>query len=348
MTSPGALEITVVFPPGAAGEPYAATLTAAGGQPPYAWEAEGLPPGLSLEEDRVAGVPEQYGVYTVTLACTDAAGTVSLAAEILVAGPEDVPLPPGADPALAFSRADVEWIVYTAVRDLGGTIDWAVNASQGDPRSWVTVTGVQVDVRAATKRLAAERADQARRIVAALPWTSAAGVVAAVDVIAGPYWEPDDTGQPRYVLRFGVTTHPPRRGAEGVPAARHPVDPVLRFARPAVELAVRDAVRSRGGAVTWCYAATEGQPRGWLSVVDVQVDVRANSRSSAWRRADACRRAVCLLPWHSEPRGVIAGVDVTNGPFWLPDSDGRPRYVARYAISAHPSRPARKEEPQGV
>lgn len=347
MSTPAAeLAIATVLPPAAAGDPYVAQLRAGGGIPPYAWEAEGLPAGLAVDGDLIAGTPETYGVYTVTLACTDAGGTVTLAAELLVSGPEEVPLPPGADPALAYSRTDVEWIVYQAVKDLGGTVDWSLTAEERDPRSWVTVTGVQVDVRAASKAAAADRADAVRRAVAALPWSAAAGVIAAVDVLAGPFWEAGDSGEPRYVVRFGIATHPPRRGAEGRPAARGPVDPVLRFARPAVELAVRGAVRNRGGTVTWCYAATEGQPRGWLSVVDVQVDVRANSKRSAWRRADACRRAVCLLPWQSEPRGVIASVDVTGGPFWLPDTDGRPRYVARYAIGAHPSRPARRY--QGV
>jgi hypothetical protein len=337
------LRVTTVLPPGTTGVPYLGVLTAEGGAPPYRWEAEGLPPGLELAGARVLGAPEGFGVYTVTLACTDAAGTVTVAGELLVAEAEAVPLPPGADPALAYPRADVEWIVYTAVRHLGGTVDWLLTADERDPRTWLTVSSVQVDVRASSKRLAAERADAARRVVAALPWTSGEGVVAAVDVIAGPFWEPDpSTGQPRYVTRFAVTTHPPRPGAAGVPAARGPVDPVLAFARPAVELAVRDAVRDLGGTVTWCYAAAEAQPRGWLSSVNVQVDVRAGSKSAAWRRADACRRAVSSLPWRAQPWGVIASVDVTEGPFWFPDPGAR--YVARYAVMCHPSRPARQPE----
>jgi hypothetical protein len=298
---------------------------------------------VAVDGEAVTGIPLEYGAYTLTVACTDAAGTVSVAGELFVAEAELVPLPPGADPALAYPRADVEWIVYTAVRDLGGTVDWLLDAEERDPRTWVTVSGVQVDVRGATKAVAADRADEVRRVVSALPWTAGAGVVAAVDVIAGPYWEPDTSGQPRYVLRFSVVTHPPRPGADGIPAVPGPVDPVLGFARPAVELAVRDAVRNYGGTVTWCYAAQDAQPRGWLAEVSVQVDVHAGSKSTAWRRADACRRSVLLLPWRGQPWGVMATVEVTDGPLWLPEPDGQPRYVARYVVRCHPSRPAKQE-----
>jgi hypothetical protein len=341
MTAPDELRITAVLPPATAGLPYLGELTAEGGTPPYRWEAAGLPPGLDTDDQAVTGVPEGYGLYPVTLAVTDAGGASAAEGQVLTVQAEEVPLPPGADPALAYPRADVEWIVYQAVRDLGGTVDWSLAAEERDPRTWVTVSGVQVDVRAASKGMAADRADLVRRAVAALPWAAAAsGVIAAVDVLGGPYWEPDPTGAPRYVVRFAVTSHPLRPGRPG-PAALGPPDPVLAFARPSVELAVRHAVRPLGGTVTWCYAAADRQPRGWLAAVDVQVDTRANSKSTAWRRADACRRAVSLLPWAVTSHGVIASVDVTDGPFWLPDPDGRPRYVARFAIHAHPSRPAR-------
>jgi hypothetical protein len=345
MTTPAELAVVTVLPPGTVGVPYFAVLAAEGGTRPFTWEADGLPDGLAVDGERVTGIPEQYGTWAVTLLVTDAHRATAADGQVLTVQAEEVPLPPGADPALAYPRADVEWIVYQAVRDLGGTVDWSLAATERDPRTWITVTGVQVDVRAATKGLAAERADLVRRAVAALPWAAAAsGVIAAVDVLAGPFWEADATGQPRYVVRFGVTSHPPRRGTAG-PAARGPVDPVLRYARPSVELAVRHAVRNLGGSVTWCYAAADRQPRGWLAAVDVQVDVRAASKSSAWRRADACRRAVCMLPWAAQPHGVIASVDVTDGPFWLPDAG--PRYVARYAILTHPSRPARQSTTRG-
>jgi hypothetical protein len=346
VTVPAELAVTAVLPPATAGEPYSARLTASGGVPPYTWEAEGLPPALELAGDRIWGTVADYGLHPVTVTVTDAVRATAFAGLLITAAP-DVPLPPGADPALAYRRTDVEWIVYLAVKDLGGTVDWALWAEEGDPRAWITTSGIQVDVRAATKALAADRADEVRRVVAALPWAPGInGVIAAVDVIGGPWWEPDPDGRPRYVVRFAVTTHPPRRAGARVPAgAGHP-DPVLRYARPAVELAARDAVRNLGGTVTWCFAATEGQPRGWLSVVDVQVDVRANSKSAAWRRADACRRAIKLMPWGAHPHGVIARVDVTDGPFWLPDP--RPRYVARYAVWCHPRRPANLPDVGGV
>lgn len=122
-------------------------------------------------------------------------------------------------------------------------------------------------------------------------------------------------------------------------------DPALSFARPDVEKIVYDQVKPLGGVITWTYTSGEGQPRGWLFTLNIQVDVRAHNRASALQRADACRRAICALPWSNQwERGVIATVDVTDGPFWLPDDNGAPRYVARYAITCHPHRHHPSEE----
>jgi hypothetical protein len=116
-------------------------------------------------------------------------------------------------------------------------------------------------------------------------------------------------------------------------------DPALAIARPNVERLVWETVKPLGGAVTWAYSATEGDPPSWLFTCHVQVDIRASTRSGASARADEARRALCALPWADWPGGVIARVDVTDGPFWLPDESGAPRYVARYSLTAHP-RPA--------
>jgi hypothetical protein len=115
-------------------------------------------------------------------------------------------------------------------------------------------------------------------------------------------------------------------------------DPVLGYAAPDVEQLVFEAIRPLGGVITWSYTAGPGDPAGWLWTVSIQVDIRAHSRGAASARADAARRVVCALPWAAWPDGVISRVDVIEGPFWMPDQGGAPRYVARYAITAHPAR----------
>lgn len=115
-------------------------------------------------------------------------------------------------------------------------------------------------------------------------------------------------------------------------------DPVLSYPAPDVEGAVYAAIKPLGGVITWSYTAARGDPPGWLVTVSVQVDIRAHNRASASARADAARRVICALPWATVPDGsVIVRVDVIDGPFWLPDA-GAPRYVARYAVTAHPAR----------
>lgn len=113
-------------------------------------------------------------------------------------------------------------------------------------------------------------------------------------------------------------------------------DPVLDYARPDVEQLVYQVVKPLGGVVSWAYTAAERDLRGWLTSVNVQVDIRSHNKTNALRRADLARRAVCALPWVDWPDGVVARVDVLEGPFWLPDENGGPRYVARYGLIVHP------------
>ena len=112
---------------------------------------------------------------------------------------------------------------------------------------------------------------------------------------------------------------------------------MLGYPAPDVEAFAYEAIRPLGGVITWAYTAGRGDPAGWLVTVSIQVDIRAHNRGSASARADAARRVICALPWAGWPGGVINRVDVLEGPFWLPDQ-GAPRYVARYAITAHPAR----------
>jgi hypothetical protein len=64
-----------VLPDGVANAPYAATFApAAGGSGSFTYTAAGLPAGLSLSGNTVAGTPLAAGVSTVTLTATDGAG----------------------------------------------------------------------------------------------------------------------------------------------------------------------------------------------------------------------------------------------------------------------------------
>ncbi|MDR1999457.1 MAG: hypothetical protein LBQ06_05895 [Frankiaceae bacterium] len=120
-------------------------------------------------------------------------------------------------------------------------------------------------------------------------------------------------------------------------------DPALAYARPDVERIVLDTIKPLGGVVTWSFAAGEGDPPGWLFTMNLQVDIRAHRRAACAARADMARRAICALPWGDQSRGVVNRVDVTEGPFWQPDENGAPRYVARYAITCHPARDGGRE-----
>ena len=69
---------TVVLPAAGVSTPYAATLSAGGGTPPYNWSAEygQLPPGLQLRPDgEIFGVCETPGVYPFAVEATDARGS---------------------------------------------------------------------------------------------------------------------------------------------------------------------------------------------------------------------------------------------------------------------------------
>ena len=90
------------LPSGVVGTPYAATLTASGGTPPYAYAivAGTLPPGLALAADgTLSGVPTTSGSRVVTIEVTDAVGFKSSAARTVaiadVLGLAAGSLPPG-------------------------------------------------------------------------------------------------------------------------------------------------------------------------------------------------------------------------------------------------------------
>lgn len=66
---------TPALPNAVIGIPYAVTLGASGGEPPYNYTVTGLPPGLTLSTEGVlSGTPLQAGARTITITVTDALG----------------------------------------------------------------------------------------------------------------------------------------------------------------------------------------------------------------------------------------------------------------------------------
>lgn len=89
------VDFTLDLPAGVVGEPYSATLPAAtGGAGSFAYAATGLPPGLALAGDVVAGVPTTAGTYDVTVTATDAAGASATSTTSVVVAPAPVPPTP--------------------------------------------------------------------------------------------------------------------------------------------------------------------------------------------------------------------------------------------------------------
>lgn len=112
--------------------------------------------------------------------------------------------------------------------------------------------------------------------------------------------------------------------------------------QPDVEAWVWENLRTRRGITSFAFTAipqhpwqTEAGP--WVYVTSMQVDCRAQRKSAARDLAETARQIIVGLlttPW---PEGVITNAIVTEGPFWLPDDDGAPRYVTRWELTCHPA-----------
>lgn len=69
---------TCPLPDAFAGEPYAVTLAAAGGEEPYSWSATTLPAGFRLSPDGyLSATPNQAGTYPISMRVTDRNGLVN-------------------------------------------------------------------------------------------------------------------------------------------------------------------------------------------------------------------------------------------------------------------------------
>jgi len=107
--------------------------------------------------------------------------------------------------------------------------------------------------------------------------------------------------------------------------------------QPDLEAWVWAQIGGLAGVTSFAYAAEQLWP-GWVYAHHIQVDARAARKQAARDLAEQVRRIILSLatvPWAD---GVVCYIQPTEGPFWLPDPDGHPRYVARYEIRVHPPR----------
>jgi hypothetical protein len=105
--------------------------------------------------------------------------------------------------------------------------------------------------------------------------------------------------------------------------------------QPDLERWVHAQLRHLDGVTSFSYAATQFWP-GWIYAHFIQADTRASGKIRARDLAEKVRQIICALPDRTWPDGVICYVQPVEGPFWLPDDDGLPRYTARYEIRVHP------------
>jgi hypothetical protein len=111
-------------------------------------------------------------------------------------------------------------------------------------------------------------------------------------------------------------------------------------AQPDLEAFVWSQIGGLKGVTSFAYAATQLDPAGWIMAHFVQVDARHADKKRARDLAERVRQIITGLaddPW---AEGVVCYVMPVEGPFWLPDEDGGPRYTARYEIRVHPPRRA--------
>lgn len=116
--------------------------------------------------------------------------------------------------------------------------------------------------------------------------------------------------------------------------------------QPDIEAWVWDNISHLRGVTSFTYTATTGWPH-WLYAHFLQIDCRAGRKARARDLAEQVRQIICALPDVPWPEGTVAYAQPVEGPFWLPDDDGCPRYCARYEIRVHPRRATVTAPPDG-
>jgi len=95
-----------------------------------------------------------------------------------------------------------------------------------------------------------------------------------------------------------------------------------------------------GDLTSFAYSATQLGAPGWIWAHFIQIDARHKRKEAARALAETVRQTISGLPDVPWPQGTVCYVQAVEGPFWLPDDDGQPRYTARYEIRVHPRRSA--------
>lgn len=101
---------------------------------------------------------------------------------------------------------DIEARLVEILSAVPGSVEVWAYSSGAAASGHCEATSVQVDVRAASKKRAADLIWEARSLILDMPgqaWDD--GVVSAVEMVTGPLWMPDDDGAARYTMRCTIT-----------------------------------------------------------------------------------------------------------------------------------------------
>jgi hypothetical protein len=110
--------------------------------------------------------------------------------------------------------------------------------------------------------------------------------------------------------------------------------------QPDLEAHVWAQLRDLKGVTSFGYAAIQQDSLGWIMAHFVQVDARHKTKQAARDLAEQVRQILVALPGVPWSDGAVCYAQPVEGPAWLPDDDGSPRYTARYEIRVHPPRAA--------
>lgn len=113
-----------------------------------------------------------------------------------------------------------------------------------------------------------------------------------------------------------------------------PAPPVI--AQPDLEAFVWQQVRVIPGTTSFTYAVVHNDHLPWVVAYSIQVDSRATTKEAAKDRSELVRQIMWGLPQVPWAEGVVCYMQAIEGPFWMPDPDGGPRYCARYDVRCHP------------
>lgn len=111
-------------------------------------------------------------------------------------------------------------------------------------------------------------------------------------------------------------------------------------AQPDAEAWVWANIKHLPGVSSFAYTAVQQDRAGWVMAHFLQVDARAKAKAAARTLAEQVRQLLVALPDVPWAEGTVCYLQPIEGPFWFPDDDGAPRYLARYEIRVHPRRGA--------